>query len=626
MAKKEKKTSKELLVEEAIQSPTRTVINNLLRNRLAIGGLIVFVLVFVVVFAGSSMTNFDPYFNQPVLRNIKPGYGYMNYPKEMEAEGVEMISSGISYSVGLTKEGNVYTWGQDFSRVLTIPSDVKALIAEEGVEQIAAGDRHIIGFTKKGTFFGWGSTAHGQTSLKTLGEGLGNGGGTVICPPAGCPPSLTKDDKLAQVELEGIAKVGAGDLYSAILTKKGNLIAWGATLANQLDSIPRAWENRVVDFQTTSMNIMVLLDDGSLGIAGVRGSVQDVYMPEELRDGSVQVVDFAISMKNAAAIDADGNLYLWGPVQYPAGRRPELDQKVVSLYAGREHFIAKLEDGSHITWGSSFYGETDMPENISNLDIEYVSTEYFQNYAVDADGNIHTWGNNGFLIGSDEMGRDMFTRLLQGGRISLTIGAVAVIIQVIIGVIVGMLAGFYGGRVDNLLMRFAEIIGAFPFYPLIITLSAMLPRDVTPTNRMLMIMVILGVIGWTGIARLVRGQILQEREKDFVLAARALGIRERGIIIRHILPNVLNIVIVQMTLGYAGSLLTEAGLSFLGFGVPQPYPSWGNMLTDAQQIEVLQQYWWRWIFPGLMVFITALSINLLGDGLRDALDPKANEK
>ena len=143
---------------------------------------------------------------------------------------------------------------------------------------------------------------------------------------------------------------------------------------------------------------------------------------------------------------------------------------------------------------------------------------------------------------------------------------------------------------------------------------------------LMMIMIILGLISWPGLARLIRGQILAEREKDFVLAARALGIKSNVIILRHILPNIINIVIVSMTLSYAGSLLTEAGLSFLGFGVVPPSPSWGNMLNGAQQSSVIQLYWWRWILPAVCVLIAALSVNIVGDGLRDAMDPKANEK
>ena len=229
-------------------------------------------------------------------------------------------------------------------------------------------------------------------------------------------------------------------------------------------------------------------------------------------------------------------------------------------------------------------------------------------------------------MGTDDVGRDLFARLLSGGRVTLLIAFVSVIIQVFIGVVVGMISGFYGGTIDNLLQRFTEIVASFPFYPLIITLTVILPPDTSQNKRLLLIMVILGVLGWTGIARLVRGQILSEREKDYILAARALGLRENKIIANHILPNVLSIVIVQATLGYAGNLLTEAGLSFLGFGVKAPYPSWGNMLTNAQKTEVLQIYWWRWIYPALAVFLAAFTINLIGDALRDAMDPKAAER
>ncbi len=296
---------------------------------------------------------------------------------------------------------------------------------------------------------------------------------------------------------------------------------------------------------------------------------------------------------------------------------------MLKIQAGREHATALLADGSVVTWGTNFYGETAMPQ-ISG--VKDVFTDMYQNYTVDENNQLTAWGNDGFVLGSDNFGRDLLSRLLHGGRVSLTVGAIAVVISVILGVIVGMISGFKGGRIDNLLMRLAEIVGSFPFYPLVITLSAMLPPGTKPQQKLVLIMVILGLTGWTGIARLVRGQILQEREKDFVLAARSLGIKEKNIIVRHILPNVMNIVIVQITLGYASSLLSEAGLSFLGFGVPFPYPSWGNMLSDAQSPSVIEKMWWRWVFPGFMVFLTALSVNIIGDGLRDALDPKSNER
>ena len=139
-------------------------------------------------------------------------------------------------------------------------------------------------------------------------------------------------------------------------------------------------------------------------------------------------------------------------------------------------------------------------------------------------------------------------------------------------------------------------------------------------------MVLLGVIGWTGIARLVRGQILAERERDYVIAAKALGVTNSSILVRHILPNILSIIIVNATLGFAGNLLTEAGLSFLGFGVQEPMPSWGNMMTSAQSSDVINIYWWRWVIPALAVFLAAFSVNLIGDALRDAIDPRSNER
>ena len=242
------------------------------------------------------------------------------------------------------------------------------------------------------------------------------------------------------------------------------------------------------------------------------------------------------------------------------------------------------------------------------------------------DGNIYTWGNKGYLFGSDEFGRDILGRLIHGGRISLTVGAIATGISVFIAIMVGLAAGYFGGWIDHLLMRIADIFSAIPFYPIAVTLSYAIGNRISQSGRLYLIMVILGVLGWMGLARLIRAQLLVEREKDFVLAAKALGIKQSKIMWRHILPNVFNLVIVNITLSYASSILSEAGLSFLGFGVAQPTPSWGNMLTTAQQSIVIQYYWWRWFVPGIFVVGAALSANLVGDALREAIDPRENER
>lgn len=297
---------------------------------------------------------------------------------------------------------------------------------------------------------------------------------------------------------------------------------------------------------------------------------------------------------------------------------------IVQVDAGRFSFVARDDAGNVYTWGTDKYGVNQLPKSFKG-NATAIYSDYYQSYAV-SDNGIAAWGNKGFMLGSDEMGRDILTRLLVGGGVTLFVGAIAVIISTVIGVTVGLISGFYGGWVDNVLMRFSEIISSFPFLPLAITLSALLAGRLDQSQRLGLIMVVLGVISWPGLARLVRGQILAEREKDFVLAARSLGLKTGTIIIKHILPSVVNVIIVNMTLGYASSLLTEAGLSFLGFGVAQPQPSWGNMLTGAQSSEVIQNYWWRWVLPAILVLIAALSVNLVGDGLRDAMDPKSNEK
>ncbi|QOR34057.1 ABC transporter permease [Clostridium sp. 'deep sea'] len=220
------------------------------------------------------------------------------------------------------------------------------------------------------------------------------------------------------------------------------------------------------------------------------------------------------------------------------------------------------------------------------------------------------------LLGTDELGRDVLTRLIYGARASLSVGLVATSIAMIIGVVLGSISGYYGGWIDNVIMRLVDIIMCFPFFLMAIVIASMIGQSIYT------VMVVTGLLSWPSLARIVRAEILSIKEREFVEAARALGLKTKHIIVSHILPNAIAVIIVYVTLGIAGGILSEAGLSYLGLGVKPPQPSWGNMLRSAESFRSLTKHPWLWVPPGILIFITVLSINIFGDGLRDALDPK----
>jgi peptide/nickel transport system permease protein len=229
-------------------------------------------------------------------------------------------------------------------------------------------------------------------------------------------------------------------------------------------------------------------------------------------------------------------------------------------------------------------------------------------------------GQFGHWLGTDEIGRDLYTRLLFGARISLTIAACAVLIEVFLGTLVGSIAGYYGGWVDGLLMRLTDTFLSIPLLPLLLVLTGIVAATSTKASlNFTSIVLIIGVLSWMSVARLVRGQFLSLREQEFAEAARAIGARDARIVMKHLLPNAVAPIVVQATLDVGNVILIESVLSFLGYGIQPPQASWGSMLSNAQENITIAP--WAAIYPGLCILITVLAVNYMGDGLRDALDP-----
>ncbi|REI28274.1 ABC transporter permease [Staphylococcus felis] len=237
---------------------------------------------------------------------------------------------------------------------------------------------------------------------------------------------------------------------------------------------------------------------------------------------------------------------------------------------------------------------------------------------IKGDMSIEHW------LGTDSGGRDILSRLLYSGRVSLMFGLVTTVGLMIIGVLIGMIAGYYGGWVDTLLMRFTEFVMLFPFIPFAIVLNATFSGQLqSKYGSAIILALVLIALSWVGVARVVRGKVMQEKENEYFLAAVSIGTPTYKILFNHLLPNILSVVIVQATLIFAVQIVAEAGLSFLGFGIDKTIPTWGNMLTDAQEGDILRSKPWIWMPPAIMITTTILCINFIGEGLKDALNPKS---
>lgn len=586
---KSKVEEMDLMQEELLQSPMRTIIRNFFENKLALGAVIVFLTIFLIVLIGPIFAPTDLNESEETQTNVGPGLSMMSVPKELEGN-VKEISTGATFSVGVDNNGKVYVWGKTkISRKIDIAKDMPSQKELGKVISVAAGYDHVMALNEDGEIISWGSNRMGQTKA----------------------PS--------EVGRKKIVQIAAGYQMSYALTEGGEIINWGNDNLNDVNVTRKKGNGHIQKIAVSNTTLMALRDDGTVVHMGNQKS--DVSrVPEDLTD----VVDFAASSNAVAALKEDGSLVIWGKANRSEKEVPEMDGKIVSLFGGRLHFTALTDKGNVYSWGDNNYDQVKVPSSLKNVTAIYGG--YYQNYAVTEKGDVKTWGLKGYLLGTDELGRDVFGRLLNGGRMTMTIGAIAVIISTIIGIIIGGISGFFGGWVDIILQRITEIVASLPFLPMAMILNAIIGNSLSEGARIFLIMVILGFLSWPSLARLVRAQVLAEREKEFVTAANAMGVKRSSIVFRHIIPNVISVIIVSATLDFASCMLTESTLSFLGFGVKLPRPTWGNILNGCVSSVVIQNYWWRWVFPAIMLSICVICINLIGDGLRDAIDPKSNEK
>lgn len=581
-----------VMEEEQMLSPMKTIVRNFFQNKLAIFGLITFTFMFLSCFIIPIFKPLDVTFSDFTQSNVAPGFDMMNIPTALKND-MKSISGGATYGAGVTNSGDVYIYGKvPDTKMYNVPDDMGNII------DISAGYNHLLALNSDGEVFAWGYDRLGVTSIPT--------------------------DDIKRLSGD-IAKIDAGYQISYILTDEGYAAYWGNENLMEIRGFSDVQGN-IAQMEFNTSTGMVLTENQEVVVLA-NSELPIKSVPSEIQG---KVIDVALSERTAAAITEDGKMHVWGDISHSTLKTVEqLDNLTfVTVEGGRNHFTALTTDGKVVSWGDDEFGQASVPANISKLDnIVSIETDFHQNYAIDSSGNIHTWGLKGYLMGTDNYGRDVFTRLVSGGRMTMTVGGIAVIISSIIGIIVGGIAGYYGGtRIDDILMRFAEIVSGLPFLPLAMILSSLIGNSISETGRIMLIMVIMGLLGWTGLARITRAQILAEREKEFVTAAKAMGVQEKYIVFKHIVPNVVTTIIVSITLSFAGSMLTESGLSYLGFGVAEPNPTWGNMLSNAQDSKVIVSYWWQWIFPAIALSLATISINSVGDGLRDAIDPHSNDR
>ena len=611
---------------EEIVSPMRQIVNNFLERKLAVGALVLLIAMFITMFVGPLfMPKYSDSYTDVTQQNIAPTMKLAKVPSGLKND-IKMIDGYGSFTVGLSNSGHVYVWGSTKIGTTGVDvADIPADLPQGNIALVSAGIDHVVAIDNDGKIWCWGNKKLGQYGTEA--EVLAAGGETN--PNIAYVPQELADNG---INLAEVKKLTCGYQTTAILMNDGTLHLWGnKNVYKNFDLFLAAGSMYDMDF---TLNYIVGVNGRRNTIfTGSRG-LYDVVRPN-VGEQSVKIATYLngrtieeiVTTNNSLALVlSDGDICFAGDFTADAVKAPTLasDEHYVDVVGGANHYTGLTNKGNVYTWGRNNLDQCEMPKATSGIAKIFRGSN--QSYAVDAqDDIVSSWGLKGYLFGTDTRGADIFQRIINGGKMTMTIGAVAVIISSLIGIIIGCIAGYFGGKVDILLMRVAEIFNAIPFLPFAMILSAAMGRMTLSENtRIFIIMVILGVLTWSGLARLVRGQVLVVRESEYVTAAKAMGVKEGVIAFKHILPNVMSVILVNLMLNFGTCMLTESSLSYLGFGVAYPRPTWGNMLNGANNATIINAYWWQWVFTAAFLAVTTICINIVGDALRDVMDPKSS--
>ena len=613
---------KDKLSVEKLESPSLMAVKAFFRRPLAVAALAVLAGLFLFVFIGLEIVPMDVTYTDPLQANMPPNYSFMKVPEELKSN-IRDINGFGGFTVGVSQDDKFYIWGSTSNNLTNanyaaIPQEV----ADGGVAFASAGSDHIIAITTDGRIIGWGNGNNGQFGyVKNAAD-----------PYLQMPEAFIT----GTVDVSQIRQLISGYQCTALVMEDGSLYVWGNLNAQlSLKELSEKYTQGVQKVAFSNYYAILLLEDGT--VTGGQTLTFNMVSAYSNVDGAVKnlrsyltgrkALDIAATNNCYAMVLDDGSIVAFGAAEYGEKDVPAAPEgeKFVSIMAGTRHFAATTDKGTVVAWGHNDYRQA---SGVDGETAARVFTGAKQTYLVDEEGQLtDAAGFKGYLMGTDDRGRDVFVRIIHGGKMTMTIGAVAVIVSTLIAIIVGCLSGYFGGWVDTLLMRITEIFSSIPFLPFAMMLSYVIrTMPIGETSRIFIIMVILGLLSWPGLARMIRAQVLAEREKEFVIAAQSMGIKERRIAFNHILPNVVSVILVSVTLDFAGCLLTESSLSYLGFGVQQPQPTWGNMLYGANNSIVIQNYWWQWVFPAIFLAIATISINIIGDTMRDVLDPKSSRE